>query len=278
MQIIDFRLRPPFKSFLNTTMYGNIQRTTASAAKKGMTVAPSARENSVELLLQEMDQSAVQIGVVPGRTHSAFGSMDNEDLYQLTTQYPGRFVALPAIDTTNRRSAIAEIEKYQKKGCRGIVIEPGLLPNPLQIDDRKNYPIYAYCEDNDIFVLLMAGGNAGPDCTYSSPEHIDHVAADFPELKLISGHGSWPWVTQIIHVCYRRPNIYLSPDTYLFNMPGVADYVNAANGFMAERFLFASAYPFVSLDSAVEKFLHLGFTEENLERILFRNAARLLGL
>lgn len=131
---------------------------------------------------------------------------------------------------------------------------------------------------NGFAVALAAGGNAGPDCTFSSPEHIDRVAADFAELPLISGHGNWPWVVQVIHVCYRRPNIYLSPDTYMFNMPGAADYVNAVNTFLADRFLFASAYPFVSLKSAVDKFLALGFNGEILERILYLNAARLLSL
>lgn len=127
-------------------------------------------------------------------------------------------------------------------------------------------------------VLLMAGGNAGPDCSYSSPEHIDRVARDFPKLVLISGHGNWPWVSQIIHVCYRRPNVLLSPDTYMFGMPGAQDFVDAINGFMSERFLFATAFPFVSLKSAVDRFLKLGVKEEYLDAVLYANAARVLKL
>lgn len=278
MRIIDFRLRPPFGSYLNTIMYGNIERTAASARKKGMDVAPSARNRSVDLLVQEMDEAQVTLGVAPGRTGGVFGSMSNDDLTQLTGKYPGRFVGLAGIDPANRKKAMAEINRAMQLGLRGVVLEPGLSHNPMHIDDARVYPLYAHCEDNGIPVLLMAGGNAGPDCSYSSPEHIDRVARDFPELVLISGHGNWPWVSQVIHVCYRRPNLYLSPDTYMFGMAGARDYVDAVNGFLADRFLFGTAYPFVSLKSAVDRFLQLGIKDEFLDRVLYANAARILRL
>jgi uncharacterized protein len=278
MRIIDFRLRPPFGSYLNTIMYSNIQRTASSARKKGLDVAQSAIEGSCELLLKEMGEVGVAIGVAPGRCGGVFGSMSNDDLLRLSEAYPGRFVGLGGIDVVNRRKAVAEIDRVIAAGLRGVVFEPGLAHTPMHIDDARVYPLYAHCEDRGIPVLLMAGGNAGPDCSYSSPEHIDRVARDFPDLVLISGHGNWPWVSQIIHVCYRRPNIYLSPDTYMFGMPGAQDYVDAINGFMGERFLFGTAYPFVSLKSAVERFLKLGIKEELLARVLYGNAARILRL
>lgn len=278
MRIIDFRLRPPFGSYLDTIMYANIERTAASAKKKGMEVAESARARSCGLLIREMDEAGVAIGVAPGRTGGVFGSMRNDDLVELMNRYPGRFVGLAGVDPVNRKSAITEIDRARRSGLKGVVLEPGLCHGAMHIDDARVYPIYAYCEDERIPVLLMAGGNAGPDCSYSAPEHIDRVARDFPELVLISGHGNWPWVSQIIHVCYRRPNLYLSPDTYLFGMPGAQDYVSAVNGFLSERFLFGTAYPFVSLKSAVERFLRLGIKEDLLDQVLYANAARILGL
>jgi predicted TIM-barrel fold metal-dependent hydrolase len=149
----------------------------------------------------------------------------------------------------------------------------------MHLDDPRMYPIYAHCEDRKVPVLFMAGGNAGPDITYTSPEHIDCVARDFPDLRIISGHGNWPWAAQIIHVCYRRPNIWLSPDMYIFGgMPGAQDYINAANGFLSERFLFATAYPLLSFKDAVEAFLRFPLKESVIDRVLYANAAELLGL
>lgn len=60
-------------------------------------------------------------------------------------------------------------------------------------------------------------------------------------------HGSYPWVPQVLFSCMCRPNMYLAPDMYMYNMPGAADYVTAANGFLRDRFLFGSGYPYIPL-------------------------------
>ena len=56
------------------------------------------------------------------------------------------------------------------------------------------------------------------------------------------------------------------------------DYINAANGFMSERFLFATAYPLMPLKGVVETFLKFPLKESVLDRILYKNAAELLGI
>ncbi len=279
MRIIDFRLRPPSGGFLGMVMYADLARSASMAKKLGMRLSPSANAQSMNLLLEEMDEANVSIGVVPGRGSPVLGSVSNDDIVAITRQYPQRFVGFAGVDPTYWRKAIAEIEAGVSKGLKGVVLEPGLLANPMHLDDARIYPVYAYCEDKRLPVLLMAGGNAGPDCSYSAAEHIDRVARDFPDLTLISGHGNWPWAAQIIHVCYRRPNIYLSPDMYIHSgMPGSKEYVEAANGFLADRFLFASAYPVMPIRESIQKFLELGIRESAMDRVLYQNAAELLGL
>jgi hypothetical protein len=88
----------------------------------------------------------------------------------------------------------------------------------------------------------MAGGNAGPDLTFSHPVQVDRLADRHPKLQIIAAHGSWPWVTEILGVAFRRTNVWVSPDMYLF-LPGGQMYVEAANGYLQDRFLFGTAYP-----------------------------------
>lgn len=233
----------------------------------------------MELLLREMDDAGIGVGVITGRIDSVFGSVPNADLERIVARHPGRFVAFAGVDVGERRRAVAGIDEARARGFKGVSLEPGTRPDAWACDDRRLYPIYAHCEDRGVTVLLMSGGNAGPDVTYSHPAAIDRVARDFPGLTIVAGHGNWPWAAEIIHVCYRRPNIYLSPDVYLNPMlPGAREYVDAANGFMAERFLFGSAYPFSALDDAV-RFMHaLPFRPEVRELVMHGNARRLLGL
>jgi predicted TIM-barrel fold metal-dependent hydrolase len=124
----------------------------------------------------------------------------------------------------------------------------------------------------------MAGGNAGPDLSYSFPVHFDRVAGDFPQLKLVVSHGGWPWVSEILHVAFRRSNVYVSPDMYLHEAPGWEEYLKAANGFLADRFLYASCYPLAPVKEYAEWFLRLPLKPETRERALWKNAAELLGL
>ena len=267
------------KAFLGMVMYAQIDRTERMARGIGMTLPRSVRERSFELMLGEMDEAGVQVGVVPGRISPVLGTIEAGDIAAIVARRPDRFIGYAGIDPVDRRNAISAIDAAVKMGMKGVVIEPGLSSNPMHLDDARMYPLYAHCEDLKLPVLFMAGGNAGPDVTYTSPEHIDRVARDFPDLKIISGHGNWPWAAQMIHVCYRRPNIWLSPDMYIFGgMPGAQDYINAANGFMAERFLFATAYPLLPFRDGLDTFLKFPLKESVIDRLLYRNAADLLGL
>lgn len=171
-----------------------------------------------------------------------------------------------------------QIDEAIALGLKGINLEPGAYPQPLYADDRRLYPIYAYCEDKKIPVTMMVGGSAGPDLSYTYPVHVDRVAADFPDLKIALTHGAWPWVHEILHVAFRRQNIYLSPDQYLCGMPGSKDYLNAANSYLADRFLYASSYPFIGVREYAEWFRKQPIKPELLDGILYGNAARFLGL
>jgi len=278
MPIIDFRVRPPAKGFLKTIMYADAGRRDAAARRLGMDVSPSAEERSMQKLFEEMDAADVAMGVVPGRVSDFFGSVTNEEILELVTESAGRFIGLASIDPTDRRKAIRQIDEAMSEGLKGVNIEPGAYPVPMHTDDRRLYPIYAHCEDRDYPVVIMAGGNAGPDISYTEPSHLDRVLADFPTLKVVVSHGGWPWVHEILHMAFRRPNLYVSPDMYLHGMPGMDDYLKAADGFLSDRFLYASGYPFVPVKEYAEWFLTLPIRAENMEKVLWRNAANLLGV
>ena len=278
MAVIDFRLRPPVKGFLDMVMYSAAARRDRITRQHGMEPAPSAQAKSMDGLLGEMDQAGVTCGVVVGRNSGLYGSVSNQDVAEIVRSWPGRFIGLGAIDPRDRRAAIAQIDDALALGLKGINIEPGAYDVPLYADDRRLYPIYAYCEDRSIPVTIMAGGSAGPDLSYTEPVHVDRVAADFPELRIAITHGGWPWVHEMLHIAFRRPNIYLSPDQYLCNMPGMQEWIDAANGFLARRFLYASSYPFIGVKAYAEWFRSLPIRTELMPDLMGGNAMRFFGL
>lgn len=278
MRIIDFRVRPPLGGFLKTAMYANPERRDRFTRQLGLEPAPSATAKSMDMLLQELDAAGVAIGAVTARISDMLGSTSNEDVAQIVAAYPKRFVGIAAVDPTNRKAAIKQIDDAMASGFLAVNIEPGAYPLPMCADDRRLYPIYAHCEDRNIPVVVMTGGNAGPDLQYSVPVPIDRVAGDFPALRIVISHGGWPWVHEVLHIAFRRPNVFLSPDMYLCNMPGMDDYIKAANGFLADRFIYASAYPLAPARQYADWFQTLPLAPESMEKALFHNSARLLNI
>lgn len=277
MAVIDFRVRPPYKEFRDATMYAQPERRDRLTRQLGFEPSRAATELSMDLLLQEMDLAGVDAGVVMARNSGFFGSVSNDTVLEITATYPGRFVAVAALDPGNRRKAIDEIDRAVAAGCRAVNIEPGAYDPPIYADDRRLYPIYAHCEDRRLPVVLMTGGNAGPDISYSFPAPLDRVLADFPALKVLVSHGNWPWVSEVLHIAFRRPNLYVSPDMYLANMPGMDDYIRAANGFLADRFVYSSCFPFCPVKGYFEWFTGLPIRPDSMDRILSANAEDFLG-
>lgn len=273
---IDFRLRPPLPGYLETAMYANPERRDRLTRQLQMEPAPSAQQRSMALCLAEMDQAGVSKGVLPARHSDLHGSTSNAAVAQILRQHPERFIGFACFDPTNRRAAVAQIQQAMDQGFAGVNVEPGAYPEPLYPDDRRLYPLYAHCEDQQLPVLMMAGGNGGPDLSYSNPVHVDRVAADFPGLKIAVSHGGWPWVHQILHVAYRRPNVYVSPDMYLANMAGMNDYIDAANGFLQDRVLYASSYPLCPIAEYAQWFKGLPIDAAVMPKLLQQNALSFL--
>ena len=276
--IIDFRLRPPVGGFLNTLMYSAGERRDGFTRTVGFEPSKAAQQQSMDLLLQEMEAARIDRGVVVGRLAGVLGSVSNDDVRGIVAAHPDRFIGAASIDPTDRRKACQTINQALEDGFRLINIEPGSYPIPMHADDRRLYPIYGHCEDVGVPVIMMVGGTAGPDLSYSDPIRTDRVLTDFPDLNVVVAHGGWPWVNEILHLGFRRPNLGLSPDMYFSRMPGWEEYVKAADSFLSDRMLYASSFPFCPVQGYKEWFERLPIREENLKKVMGGNARRLLGI
>ena len=278
MDIVDFRLRPPARGFLKSKIYSNAENRKRYTEKLGWPLVASADAQSMSQLFAEMDEARITTGVVVGRTTATLGAIPNVDVAQVVADNPDRFVGVGSADSSNRKTAFAMIDEILELGLKAVNLEPGVSAVPMRADDRRLYPIFAKCEDAGLPVVIMAGGGAGPDLSFNDPVAIDRMLGDFPALKVVCSHGGWPFVQEILGVAFRRDNLYLCPDMYLRGLPGTAEYLAAANGFLSERILFGTAYPFCPLKPYVDWFLAQKLSETALRRVLSENAKSLLSL
>lgn len=105
--------------------------------------------------------------------------------------------------------------------------------------------------------------------------YIDDLARRYPDLKIVAGHGCWPWVTQMLGVAFKHRNVYVCPDVYMF-MPGADEYIQAADTYLQDQFIFGTAYPYRPLGQTAQDFLALPIRPEAMRKIVYDNAAALL--
>lgn len=270
---IDWRLRVPYGSFKGCAIFKLSEDLSANTDQ----MPESARKFSMDLLLKEMDEAGVRVGVVPIRKEN-----DNDDIARLEKDYPGRFVGMAHIDPFDGEAALAEIDKYAVNGpAKGIMLEPGqiFLQDSMCPNDQRMYPIYEYCQEKKVVITLAFGGLFGRALKYYNPADLDEVARAFPDLKIVLTHGGFPYTTETCWIAYHRPNIYLSPDFWMFSKnPGFHNYVTAVNNYLQDQMIFGTCYPAVSHSWAIDDLIRSGVKEEVLDKLLWGNAARLLGL
>ena len=282
MRIIDMRLRPPLKSWVTTAQF--TEGTAYYPTRHGFPRPKSVKTQAMQDLLDEMDEASITWGVIMGRQSAPpHGAVPNDEITKAINEHPQRFVGFAGIDLRQIERGVVEIERSSKiDGYVGASIEPGATFEAMYADDRRLYPLYEKCQELDLPMSITLSGYlasmVGHDLSYGSPTPVLKVAKDFPKLKIIVSHAAWPNIMPMMEVAFIRENVYVSPDLYMngVNTPGAQEYIKAAKFFLGDRLLFGTAYPSRPLKESVDAFLEWDLSAELQEKILYRNAARLL--
>jgi len=243
-------------------------------------------EASIPKLIEEMDELNIELGVANGRNVPII-PMPNEELALLQKDYPNRFIGFAGIDPSRaiHRRPLDEVDKSIKQlGLKGVSMDYAWVAGTIRDsvgyypdDTNKLYPIYAKCEELGVPVMLTGGPKAF-DHSYTDPTRFARVARDFRNLKIIISHAVYPQVRGLLAAAFRNENLFISPDVYIF-LPGAGPYIEAINSeALGDQMLFASSYPVAPLKACLEKTLKLDIKEAALEKYLFKNAARVLGM
>ncbi len=280
-RIIDFRVRPPFRSL--RAVFGGGPPSSKDPTDKEL----------MAKFIADMELAGVAMGVAMGRVAPAAGMMQgttsNDDVAALADVYRGKFVGFGAVDVRDPKRAVAEVERCAKLGLKGIAFDNPLSSPPLHNDAESLLPIYERCVKDNLIISINASAMIGPNISYSDPARIQKIAARFPTHPVVVTHAAWPYTTQMIAVAMmaalsRTGRVYYQCDYALMaNVPGGKDYLEAANMQapipLYKNILFGSSYPALPLAEAVRQFNTYRFDiPEARARILAGNAAELLGI
>ncbi|MFB6781534.1 amidohydrolase family protein [Streptomyces sp. NPDC056352] len=209
----------------------------------------------------------------------------NEEVAEEAAANPDVLIPFASIDPFRGKAGVREarrlVEEYGVKGFKFHPSIQGFFPN-----DRLAYPLYEVIEETGTVALFHTGqtgigagvpGGGGIRLKYSNPMHVDDVAADFPNLKIILAHPSFPWQDEALAVATHKPGVHidLSGWSPKYFPPQLVQY---ANSLLQDKVLFGSDYPVLTPDRWLADFDKLPIKDAVKPKILKDNAARLLGL
>lgn len=283
--VIDFSVSPPIKVFMGHFLdppdylkgYSHLYADRIDEVKKFL-------QEPLDTFLEYLDEANVQMAVISGKDIETLHhyKIPNDEVAKIVQAYPDRFVGFAGVDPLKGMDAVREVERSVRElGLIGVAIEP--FEYQIYPDDRRMYPIYAKCVELDVPISLHCSINFSNQSImdYGNPKYIDRVAADFPELKMIAMTPGWPWVSELIGVAWRHPNVYIKTAAIrpkYMNMPntGWSELIHYGNTVLQDKILFASAWPLLPIKRSVDEINEFPLKEKVKRKWLYENAFKLI--
>ena len=214
-----------------------------------------------------------------------FRGVSNEEVAESAAAQADVAIPFASIDPNRGRMGVREARRLIKDfGVRGFKFHPtvqAFAPN-----DPVCYPLYEAIAEAGLPALFHSGqtgigagmpGGGGLRLEYSNPMLLDQVAADFPQLAIVSAHPGVPWQDEQLAVATHKPNVYidLSGWSPKYFEPKLVQY---ANTLLKEKVLFGTDNPVIQPDRWLADFEKLPIKPEVRPLIMKENAMKLLRL
>ena len=283
--IVDFRMVTPTNEWMSLE---EAQRILPTSYLRGYFGTYSDVANMMNVatddLIRSMDEGGVDKAVLQGEWAIGDYRKQNDAVYRLVQAHPDRFVAaylcVNPLEDDDMAEAVAR--EVKERGFKGVNIQGWSCR--LKANDKRFYPVYSKCQELGIPVTVHSSINFSVDRTidYSRPIYLDEVACDFPNLTIVANHGGWPWVTEMVAVAWKHPNVYIeigavSPKYIGTPGTGWEPLMVYGNSLLQDRVLFATDN-MLPPKRCVDELKALPLKDAVKDKWLGGNAARLLGL
>ena len=244
------------------------------------------RVRSVEEMAEEYERWDL-LGVLlawDAETATGLPALTNDRVAEICAEFPEQFVGFASVDF-HKPDAAEELDRaIGELGLKGLKIHPqvqAFYPNEARWD-----PIWEVCEKHRLPIVVHVGqtglgagvaGGSGIAYDYGRPMLMDMVAARHPELTVVMAHFGYPWHLEVLASAMHKTNVWV--DLSGWRPKYIPEEVKRdCRGRLNERFVWGSDYPMLDPGRILDEFDEMGLEGAKRENVLYRNAARLLGL
>lgn len=219
-------------------------------------------------------------------------SGSNDFCSELVERNKGRFYGYAHHDPMLPDAAARLDKAINHQGLRGYKMLGPKIDKPL--DDPSFYPLWEIAEAAEIPVLIHFGimGGAGGIANHVNinPIIIHDVAKRFPKMPVIIPHFGCGYVFETLNLCWACPNVSIDTsgsNQWMRWMPYPLDLATLFRKYREtigpSRIIFGTdsswfprGFTDAYLDIQVREMLDNGFSEDEVDQVLYRNIATLL--
>lgn len=234
---------------------------------------PMRHPGSVPALLAAMDAGGVDralihsVALLPSRTATI-----NDFISSQALAHPDRLTGYATLHPDMTENEVGdELARALSLGLKGVKLHNDM--QKIALSDPRMDKIYAACQDTCPLLLHMGDQRY----RYDNPRQVPPVLRRFPRLRLICAHmgGYTEW--DEARECLKSENVLVDCSSSFWKL-GAAGMLDAIRFFGADRVLFGTDFPMWDPGEELRNIRGLGLTEDELEKVLHRNAEALLGL
>ena len=214
-----------------------------------------------------------------------FGITNDEET-TLLRRYPDRFIGLAriSINAFKGMTGVRELERLVREE-RFKALGVSALVDMIPASDRRYYPLYTKAAELGIPVRIYSSMNYANDRPYDlgHPRHLDQIAMDFPELRIIAALSGWPWVNDLVGLMRRHPNLYADTSAHHPQYFGVSGsgwemFMQFGNTLLQDKIMvgFSKDSFGLTIPQSVALYEKLPLKDKVIEKWLYGNAKEFL--
>jgi len=191
-------------------------------------------------------------------------------------EYKGRFISFGTVHPA-AADAVEELGRIKELGLKGVK-----LHNDYQgvfIFDDMCKPVYKRCEELGLPIVFHMGRDPiSPEVHRAMPYDLLELHENYPKLKIIGAHmgGVYAWES-VYHYIAGVKNIWLDT-AFTANLIDRKLFEEIVKKHGTDRILYGSDLPWSNPDNEKELVAGLSVSDEDKEKIYWKNAVELLEL
>lgn len=244
---------------------------------------PDSRMVTYQELIEEMDNTAVDISVVCGFPWRSLDlcRQQNDYVMEAVAAYPDRLVGLATVNPLAGRACDAELERCFEGGLKGVG-EISADAQGFRLDDERTAGrLVGAVREAGLFLLLHVNEDLGhyyPGKTPTTPRVVYGFLEKWSDVPTVMAHwgGGLCFYELMPEVAKVTSSVYYdtAASPFLYNK---RVYKVAVEIVGAGRILFGTDFPLLKMRRHLNEIESAGLDPEVLEGILSRNAQGLLG-